>query len=199
MLDYKNLGRIGPTLVTAALGAIGAEVAAITTTDKAAVSLLPLAIEIVVSLIGLVLILCQRFWTAHAALGGSPQRPLVLTDPELAKLMRLCVSKTDLQDDASIKYYGRWVQITGHLDNVTRWRKGHSTITLREFNVLSGNFISMQISDHYEVERTLVRIARGTTLTLAGKINSIGPSGIILGNCKIMEIGQVRDRGPKAA
>lgn len=186
------MGSAGSVLVTAGLGAIGAEIPTITTSESN-ISLVCLVVEIVAVIIGCALMAAQKRGPAHAVRGGSLQHPREFTAAELSRIMQLCVSKTDLQLTAAQEYYGSWMRLTGRLDNVSRYAKGHSTVTLQEFRMPSGNFVLMQIADRYEVERNLARIARGTVLTITGKVTSIGASGIILGRCKIVGIGQGGD------
>src|SRR5947207_12139007 len=82
--------------------------------------------------------------------------------------MRVSLSQTALQLSASREYFGRWLRITGHLDNVSPFSKGHSTVTFQEYEVLSGNFILMQVSNRYQVDRVLKNTVRGTALTICG-------------------------------
>lgn len=186
----KNWGRAGSILITAALGAIGARAHA-----------LPLLIEIAGVVIGCILVIFGKREPSNVAPGDFAEFPLQLADTQLNELMRLCMSKTDIQLSASTEYFGRWLQITGHLDNVSVFCRGHSKVTFQEYRVLSGNFISMHVADRYQVDRILRNTARGTVLTITGQVTSIGASGIILGKCQIIVIGYVGDdgSGPKAA
>ncbi|MGP8001370.1 MAG: hypothetical protein ACLPKI_29200 [Streptosporangiaceae bacterium] len=193
MLSRQNLGTVGSVLITAGLGAIGAEIPTITT-NESNISLVCLVVEIVAVVTGCVLIAGQKRGPAHAVRGGSLQHPREFTAAELTRIMQLCMSKTDLQLTAAREHYGSWMQLTGHLDNVSPYAKGHSTVTLQEFRMPAGKFVLMQITDRYEVERNLARIARGTVLTITGKVTSIGASGIILGRCRIVAIGQGGDK-----
>jgi hypothetical protein len=186
----QNWGRAGAILISAALGAIGARAQA-----------LPLLTEVAAVAVGCILVIFGKRETTPVVWGDSAQSPLQITDAGLKALMRVCLSKTDLQLSASREYFGRWLQITGHLENVSPFSKGHSTVTFQEYEVLSGNFISMQVSGRYQVDRILKNTVRGTVLTISGQVTSIGASGVILGKCEIILIGQRADDGydPKAA
>lgn len=186
----QNWGSCGAILISAALGAIGAQVQA-----------LPLLAEVAAVAFGCILVIFGKRETTSIVRGDSAQSPLQITDAELKSLMRACLSKTDLQLSASREYFGRWLQITGHLDNVSPFSKGHSGVTFQEYEVLSGNFISMQVSSRYQVDRILKNTVRGTALTISGQVTSIGASGVILGKCEVILIGQRADDGsdPKAA
>jgi hypothetical protein len=184
MTSRQNWGRAGAILISAALGAIGVRAQS-----------LPLLIEVAAVVVGCVLVISGRREMAPAVLGDSAQSPLQITDAELKELMRVCLSKTDLQLSASKEYFGRWLQITGHLNNVSPFSKGHSTVTFQEYEVLSGNFISMQVSNRYQVDRILKNTVRGTMLTISGQVTSIGAFGVILGKCEIILIGQGADDG----
>jgi hypothetical protein len=157
--------------------------------------------EVAAVVVGCIFIIFGKREPAPIVWGDSAQSPLQITDAELKELMRLCLSKTDLQLSASREYFGRWLQLTGHLDNVSPFSKGHSKVTFKEYEVLSGNFISMQVSNRYQVDRILKNTVRGTVLTISGQVTSIGASGVILGKCEIILIGQGADDGsdPKAA
>jgi len=190
MASRQNWRRAGSILVTAALGAIGAQTHA-----------LSLFVEIAVVAIGCILIIFGKQTASRIIPGDSSESPLQLADAELMDLMKHCVRSTDLQLSASREYFGRWLQVTGRLDNVSPFLKGHSKVTFQEHKVLSGHFISMHVTDRYQVNRVLRNIVRGTTLTITGQVTSIGASGIILGKCEIIRIGQLCDDGtdPKVA
>jgi hypothetical protein len=173
------------------LGAIGVQAHA-----------LPLLTEVAAVVVGCIFVIFGKSEAAAPiVLGDSEQLPLQITDAELKELMRLCLSKTDLQLSTSREYFGRWLQVTGHLDNVSSFSEGHARVTFQEYEVLLGNFISMHFSDRYQVDRVLKNTVRDTVLTISGQITSIGASGVILGKCQIILIGQRSDDGsaPKAA
>lgn len=184
MASRKNWGRAGSILISAALGAIGARAQA-----------LPLMLEVAAVAAGCILIICGKREATPIVWGDSAQSPLQLTDAELKEVMQLCLSKTDLQLSTSREYFGRWLQITGHLDNVSPFSEGHSTVTFQEYEALSSNFISMQVSNRYQVDRILRNTVRGTVLTISGQVTSIGSSSLILGKCEVILIGQGADDG----
>jgi hypothetical protein len=184
MTSRQNWRIAGSILVTAALGAVGTEAHA-----------LPLFVEVAAIVIGCILIIFGKRAAPHIIQGDSAESPVQLADAGLMDLMKHCAKSTDLQLSASRQYYGRWLQVTGRLDNVSPFSKGYSEVTFQEHKVLSGHLISMHVTDRYQVNRVLMNIVRGTALTITGQVISIGASGIILGKCEIVLIGQLCDDG----
>lgn len=186
MLGKQYWGRAGPALVSLALASIGVELS--TLADKTGYAPWLLGAEGLLFFIGCIMFFRRKL---AATQGSSAEEAIELSDLDLASVLTTYSSQTDLQLARSTpEYYGKWIQLTGCLDNVTLWSGYSYSVKFQATDSLSGNAVEMQFNDRRKFESTLQLVRPGTTLVITGRVTFIGRQGIIIAGCRLMAIGQ---------
>lgn len=198
-------GIAGKALMAISLAGALVEFAAITTTDRTHVPLWPLIVCAALFAAGLALFLCRASDPEPTMPSTTPQHSPSSTsqdetppsypgrefsDAEPAEIMSVLTgATTDIQANKLLRpYYGKWLRVSGPLENATAWSSGSSLVTFSNFLSIGENRVNAFFNDEHVVEGRLALLRVGTRLTIIGQITDVGRLGITLMHCEIESV-----------